>query len=85
MLISMSNDGTDHYEGALLEEIRDNVKLLAEGMSGLKNTVKSVNNRLTQVEQHTELIPAIKAAVTDQGQETEKVKSRVAVLERAVS
>ncbi len=77
------NDSIGHYEGVLLEEIRDHVKGIAEGLSGLSDTVVRIDQRLGQIEQNTNLIPSIKAAVTDQNKDIAKLGGRISTLEEA--
>jgi hypothetical protein len=74
----MSDNDEDHYQGALLEDINDKLRGIAEAVSGLSNKVGNVDQRLEQVEQHTkfmdarlgrveqntELLPVIKEALT---------------------
>lgn len=85
-MTSTNEDGnTDHYEGALLEEVRDNLKLLAEGMSGLKTTVDDISDRLAGVEQQTVLIPSIKAAITDQSRQLADHEDRIIGMEHATT
>jgi len=50
----------------LLEDISDKLASLAEGMGSVRETVYRLDQRLEKVETSTELLPAIKAAVTDQ-------------------
>lgn len=83
--MATSNDDSSHYEGALLEDIRDNVKQLAEAISGVSETVSHVNCRLGNVEKDTALIPSIKAAVTDQSKELSAHEKRITKLEKAAT
>jgi septation ring formation regulator EzrA len=80
---SADDDDTSHYEGVLLEEIRDQVKTIAESVSGLNVKVSSVDQRLSKVEQNTELIPSIQVAITDQTKQLNDHEARVASLEEA--
>ena len=62
-----SDDDTSHYEGALLEEIRDQVKAIAEGQAGLWDKVDGMNTNLTQdMTQIKEDLSVVKTVVTEQ-------------------
>ena len=80
-----TDDDTNHYGGALLEEIRDNMKSLAEGMSSLKGTVEDINGRMSNVERNSELIPVIKTALTDQSHQVTDHEQRISSLEHATN
>lgn len=80
-----SNDDSSGYEGMLLEEIRDNMKQLAESMSGVANRVENLDGRLQRVEQNTDLIPSVKAAVTDQSRQLADHDQRISDLEQAAA
>jgi ribosomal 50S subunit-associated protein YjgA (DUF615 family) len=80
-----THDDTGHYEGSLLEDIRDKVDAIAEAVSGVSGRVNQVQERLTKVEQDTRLIPAIQAAITDQAKEFKGLSKRVTVLEKAAA
>ena len=56
----------DNHVKVLLEDISDKLTSLAESMGSVRETVQSLNQRLEKVGTSTELLPAIKAAVTDQ-------------------
>jgi len=45
-----SNDDTSHYEGALLEDIQDRIKLLVEAMSDVPPTdVRKLKQDVSQI------------------------------------
>jgi len=55
----------DHYEGAMLEEMRDNFKALAEAISGLyplHDKVDRIDGRLQHIEED---VHVIKLVLTD--------------------
>lgn len=41
-----SNDDTSHYEGALLEDIQDRIRLLAEAMADVPATVRRLDENV---------------------------------------
>ena len=82
---STDNDDTSHYEGAVLEDIQHKLKQIAEGVSGLTVKVDGVDKRVSKVEQQTELIPSIKAAVTDQTKQLNDHDARIADLEKTTA
>ena len=74
----------------LLEDISDKLTSLSEGMGSVLETVHQLDQRLEKVETSTELLPAIKAAVTDQSRHlrdlehaTEDHDRRIGSLEQA--
>jgi predicted nucleic acid-binding Zn-ribbon protein len=80
----MSDNGTGHYEGALLEEIRDKVKAIHEyvapleslpgDVAQLKEDMSDVKGRLANVE----------FAVTDLAKDMRQLNKRVTGLEGTV-
>ena len=72
------NDTTDHYEGAILEEVRDQITRLAEAMSEVPGKVRNIDERLGTIESD---VKVIKAAVTDQTSELNMLGTRLARLE----
>jgi hypothetical protein len=77
------DDDTGHYEGALLEDILDRVKGIAEGQLSLWDKVDAIDKRLINVEENTSLIPVIRAAVTDQMRDLNSHNRRITILEHA--
>jgi hypothetical protein len=84
-MVNTHDDDTGHYEGSLLEDIRDKVDAIAEAVSGVSGRVNQVEERLTKVEQDTRLIPAIQAAITDQAKDFKGLGKRVMALEKAAA
>jgi hypothetical protein len=78
-----SDDDSSHFEGALLEDILDRVKAIAQGQTSLWDKVDGVDKRLERVEENSELIPVIKDAVKAQLIDYQKIVSRVDSLEQA--
>lgn len=78
-----NNDDTSHYEGALLEDILDRVKAIAQGQTSLWDKVDGIDKRLERIEENSELIPVIKDAVKAQSIDYQKIVSRVENLEQA--
>lgn len=78
-----NDDDTSHYAGALLEDILDKVKTIAEGQTSLWDKVDGMDKRLEKVEENSELIPVIRDAVKAQSIDNQKLVSRVENLEQA--
>lgn len=75
------NNGTSHYEGALLEEINDRLKGIQEGQDSLAHVPKQlddIDSRLRVVESD---VKVIKAVVTDHSYDIKDLKTRVTKLE----
>ncbi len=75
----------DDHVAVLLEDINGKIDRMAEGVGSLKETAMETNRRLKKVEQDTELIPAIKAAVTDQSAQLKDHEIRVTKLEHRIA
>lgn len=76
------SDSNDNYIGILLEQIRDEVKAVHEGVGGMREELKSVPKR----EEFDELkadVKVIKAAVTDLSRQVGDHGHRIDVLEGA--
>ena len=83
MLCTMSstdNDDTSHYEGALLEDIRDSVQRLTEAMAEIPGDVRQLKEDVGQLRQD---VAVIKAVVTDQSSDLRGLDTRATVLEKA--
>jgi uncharacterized coiled-coil protein SlyX len=92
----MSDNNEDHYQGALLEDINDKLRGIAEAVGGLSDKVENVDRRLEQVEQstkfmdgrlgrveqNTELLPVINDAVTAMSSDIDDHEARLRTLER---
>jgi hypothetical protein len=72
------NDNTDHYVGALLEDINHKFDILVEGQASMAHVPRKlddIDDRLKTVELD---VKTIKLAVKDQGKDHKKLKRRVA-------
>jgi archaellum component FlaC len=92
----MSDKDDDHDQGALLEDIDDKLRGIAEVVGGLsdkvdgidsrlervEDNVRSIDLRLGQVEKDTELLPTIKDAVTAQSTDLDDHEARLRRLEQ---
>lgn len=76
------DDDTDHYEGALLEDINDKLQGIAEAVSGLADTVVHIDQRLEQVEDNTEILPGLKGALTSISADVDDHEVRLKRLEQ---
>ncbi|HWB39455.1 MAG TPA: hypothetical protein VG604_04450 [Candidatus Saccharimonadales bacterium] len=78
------SDNTDHYEGVILEEMRDNFKALAEAVAGLyplHDKVDRIDERLQNVESD---VHVIKMVMTNHSGELKDHEKRLNKLEQAV-
>ena len=73
-------DNNDHYDGAILEDIQDQVRRLAETLAEVPSKVRAIDERLVDVEAD---VKVIKAAVTDQSQQLHNHEDRITHLEQA--
>lgn len=71
----------DDYAGGLLEDIRDSVQKIAENVAGLNDKTTVIDKRLERVEQTTNRIPIIEAAVTSQTKQLNELGERVLAVE----
>jgi septal ring factor EnvC (AmiA/AmiB activator) len=78
LLIEMKDDNTDHYEGALLEEVNQKIDRLAEALADVPTKLTSIDGRLSGVEDE---LKVIRAAVIDQSRELHDHESRIMRLE----
>ena len=78
-----TNDGTNHYEGALLEEIRSDVKGVAEAVSLLGVKINGIDKRLIRVEKIVEPIPAMIAILTEHSGQLSDHERRITIIEKA--
>lgn len=93
---STRDDGTSHYEGALLEDILDTVKVIAEGQTslwdqvdGLDKNVRELKEDLSQVKQDVSQLKddmvIVKHAVTEQSTYLDDHKTRLKKLEQVTA
>lgn len=75
----MTDKDTEHYEGALLEEINSKVDRLTEALADVPARVCSIDERLSIVETD---VKVIKAAVTDQSKQLHDHEQRLTQLEQ---
>jgi hypothetical protein len=80
----------DDHVAVLLEDIQDKLIRLADGQNGLSDKLGRMDTRLHRVEDHTERIPAIEAAITDLSKEARNDEvqlkdheTRITLLEQA--
>lgn len=74
-----NKDDTGHYEGALLEDIQDRIKLLAEAMADVPTTVRRLERNMSQV-QHD--VTFVKHAITEQSADLDNHEQRIQRLEQ---
>lgn len=72
---------SDHYEGVLLEAMHDDIKRIAEAVSGLAGKIDSIDQRLIGVERVVAIVPSIKAAIIDQSSVLKGYEQRITALE----
>lgn len=77
-----SNDDTSHYEGALLEDIRDQLQAILEGQASLVGVPQAIANLQEDVTDLKTDIRTIKAVVTDQTHQLDNHERRITRLER---
>lgn len=65
------------YVAIMLEDIQSTVKGLAEGLSNVQQTVNRIDATVEKMAPDVELIPAIKAAATDQTRDINRVDHAV--------
>lgn len=75
-----SNDDTSHYEGALLEDIQDRIKLLAEAMSDVPADVRKLKQDVSQINEN---VTFVKHAVTELSTDVDDHEARLKKLEQA--
>jgi len=76
-------DDTSHYEGALLEEIRDQNKAILEGLQPMPQLVNDVTQLKDDVSDIKTDIKTIKSAVKDQSRVLNNYEKHVTALEAA--
>jgi septal ring factor EnvC (AmiA/AmiB activator) len=74
-----SNDDTSHYEGALLEDIQDRIKLLAEAMADVPADVRQLKHDVSQLKDDMVIV---KHAVTEQSADLDNHEQRIQRLEQ---
>ena len=74
-----SDDDTSHYEGALLEDVRDQIKLLAEAMADVPVDVRRLKQDVSQIKED---MTVIKYAVTEQSTDLDDHEARLKKLEQ---
>lgn len=67
----------------LLEDIQGKLKGVAEVVSGISKKADETNQRLEKVEENTNLVPAIQAAVTEQSVQLNDHETRITELQAA--
>ena len=75
------NDNTNHYEGALLEEINDRLKGIQEGQVSLVNVPGDLAVLMADMKVVKADIKTIKVAVKGHTKDINNLESRVTVLE----
>ncbi len=77
-----TNDDTDHYEGAVLEDINHQLAAILEGqaaMAGVPAKLEQLHGRLTGLEGE---VKATRAAVTDLSKELRTVSGTVKAIDQ---
>jgi hypothetical protein len=78
----MSDNTEDHYQGALLEDMNDKLRGIAEAVGGLSDRVERMGKRLERVEHNTETLPALKGALTSISADVDDHEARLKRLEQ---
>jgi chromosome segregation ATPase len=73
----------DHYEGALLEEIRDQNKAILEGLQPLPKIAKDIGKLQEDVETLKNDMQAVKAIAKDHSHQLDGHEDRLTQLEAA--
>ena len=76
-------DDTSHYEGALLEEIRDQNKAILEGLQPMPQLVQDVHQLKEDVSEIKTDIKVIKSVAKDQSRALKDHEERITTLEPA--
>ncbi|RTK94572.1 hypothetical protein EKI60_03050 [Candidatus Saccharibacteria bacterium] len=71
------------YIGVVLEEIRDQNKIVLEAVGDLQTTVRKLDHMETDLKAIKSDIKAIKAAVTDTSKQVQNHERRITKLEHA--
>jgi peptidoglycan hydrolase CwlO-like protein len=74
-----SNDDTSHYEGALLEDVHDQIRLLAEAMSDVPADVRKLQQDVSQIKED---VTFVKHAVTELSSDVNNHEARLKKLEQ---
>ncbi len=77
----MSKD--DNYGGILLEDIQSKLKGVAEAVADLNKKAVKADQRLYKIEENTNLIPAVQAAIKAQTKQLNTQDLRITELETA--
>ncbi|MES2970840.1 MAG: hypothetical protein V4702_00785 [Patescibacteria group bacterium] len=73
----------NNYVGVLLEDIESKLKGIAEAVADLNKKAIQADQRLNKIEENTNLIPAVQAAIKDQTKQLNTQGLRIADLETA--
>lgn len=79
------NDNTDHYQGALLEEMHDDIKRISEGMGALSGVPADVRRLKTDMVDVKADLKVIRAVVTAQSSDLKNIDKRVTKLEQTTA
>ena len=71
----------DNYVGVLLEDIQSKLKGVAEAVADLNKKAIKADQRLDKIEENTNLIPAVQAAIKDQTKQLNTQDLRITQLE----
>ena len=77
----MVND--DRCTGVLLEDIQSKLQGVAEAVSDLNKKADSTNDRLSKIEDNTNIIPAQQAVIKEQTAQLNNHEQRIAQLKAA--
>ncbi len=80
---SDDNNSTDHYEGALLEEINDRLKGIQEGQASLVTVPTDITKLKLDMADVKANINIIKTAVIDHTRNINSLDTRVSTLEKS--
>jgi archaellum component FlaC len=76
------DDNTDHYEGALLEDIRDQIKRLTEALAEVPQDVRQLKEDVGEVKQD---VKVVKAVVSNQSSDLDNHEKRLKRLEKVTA
>jgi hypothetical protein len=71
------NDNNDHHQGVLREDYGDKLDRILDIVSGTNERLAQVEADVAEMKPNVALIPAIKAAVTDQNRDLTRLDQHV--------
>lgn len=80
-----NDDNTDHYEGAVLEDIRDQLAAILESQQLLKDVPRDIAIVKEDITEIKSDLQAIKAAVKDHSKQFDNHEDRITTLEQTTA